>query len=82
MSASICIRINILQVIDPDTHGMIWSVRHQRPGKSPFACGVKAYDDDTGFLRVFGSTPLATRQARDAWLPYLAFDVYESWGCD
>ena len=81
MSASICIRINILQVIDPQTHGMVWSLRHQRRGKSVFACGAKVYDDDSGFLRVFASTALATRQARDAWLPCLGFAVYESWGC-
>ena len=71
-----------MQVIDPDTHGMVWSLRYQRPGSSPFACGVKAYDDDTGVLRVLASTPQATRLARDASFPYLAFDVYESGGCD
>ena len=81
MSTSICIRINIQQVIDPQTNGMVWSLRHQYK-KSVYACGAKVYDDDSGYLRVFASTALSTRQARDAWLPWPGFAVYASWGCD
>ena len=82
MSANICIPLNIMQVIDPETGGMVFSLRYQRTGSSPFACGIKVYDHYTGLLRVLASTPQATRLAKEESFPYLAFDVFESGGCD
>ena len=82
MSATICISLTIMQVIDPDTGGMVSSLRYLRTGSSPYACGIRFYDKNTGRLRVLASTPKYTRLAREESFPYLAFEVFESGGCD
>ena len=40
LSATICIVLNLCEVIDEETNGMVMDVAHMRTGPSPFACGV------------------------------------------
>ena len=82
MSATIRISLNIIQVIDPETGGMVSSLRYMRTGSSPKACGIRFYEKSSDRLRVLASTPKSTQLAREESFPHLAFEVFESGGGD